>query len=319
MITTNIAVRPLTEEHLADAERLVKLAFGTKLGIPEPENMQQGTSLRGRLLSEPSGAFAAFEGTELVGAVFAIAWGSFGFFGPLVVHPKVWGQGIAQQLMEPVMDFFGKNVKHRALFTFADSTLHIALYQKFGFWPRFLTGIMKKDLVANDSRGAGGNFTSQLFSKLNDLQKQQILNHARALTGTIYDGLDLAKEIKAVDRLQIGDTILLQRGGDLFGFAVCHCGIGSETELGSCFIKFGAVRPGDEAPLTLSSLLAAASEFALTQKAKTLLAGMSLARTEAYRTMRNSGFNAQTLGVAMHSPNEPAYDRPDAFVIDDWR
>ena len=35
-------------------------------------------------------------------------------------------------------------VRHEGLFTFAHSPEHIALYQHFGFWPRFLTAIMSK-------------------------------------------------------------------------------------------------------------------------------------------------------------------------------
>jgi GNAT superfamily N-acetyltransferase len=320
MITTKIDVRPLTKEDLAGAERIVRLAFGTKLGHPDPENWNRGTSLKGRLLSEPSGVFGAFDGTELIGAVFAIAWGSFGFFGPLVVHPKFWNNGVAQRLLEPVMDFFKMNdVQHRALFTFADSTLHIGLYQKYGFWPRFLTGVLKKDLATQNGHEKGHNFTVQLLSKFNDIQKLQFLDHAGVLTSTIFDGLNVSKEITAVDRLSIGDTIILQRGDDLYGFAVCHTGIGSETELGSCYIKFAAVRSGSEAQAAFTSLLSAASDYAVSQKAQTLLAGTNLARSDAFRTMRTLGFTPINFGVAMHSPNEPAYDRPDVFIIDDWR
>jgi hypothetical protein len=32
--------------------------------------------------------------------------------------------------------------RHAGLFTFAASARHVGLYQKFGFWPRYLTAIM---------------------------------------------------------------------------------------------------------------------------------------------------------------------------------
>jgi hypothetical protein len=35
--------------------------------------------------------------------------------------------------------------------------------------------------------------------------------------------------------------------------------------------------------------------------------------------MLGSGFRAILQGLAMHRPDDPAYDRPDAFAIDDWR
>jgi hypothetical protein len=31
------------------------------------------------------------------------------------------------------------------------------------------------------------------------------------------------------------------------------------------------------------------------------------------------GFRTFLEGVAMQRPNEPGYNRPDCFVIDDWR
>jgi hypothetical protein len=30
-------------------------------------------------------------------------------------------------------------------------------------------------------------------------------------------------------------------------------------------------------------------------------------------------FRVEIIGVAMHKPNESEYNRPDIFVIDDWR
>ena len=52
---------------------------------------------------------------------------------------------MGKRLMEPVMKCFaGWGTTHAGLFTFAQSPKHLGLYQKFGFWPRFLTAIMSK-------------------------------------------------------------------------------------------------------------------------------------------------------------------------------
>ena len=50
-----------------------------------------------------------------------------------------------------------------------------------------------------------------------------------------------------------------------------------------------------------------------------VLAGVSLAREEAYRQMVALGFRTQISGVTMHRPNEPGYSRPGVYVLDDWR
>jgi hypothetical protein len=46
---------------------------------------------------------------------------------------------------------------------------------------------------------------------------------------------------------------------------------------------------------------------------------MNLAREGAARSLTDLGFRTQLQGVAMQSPNQPGYNRPDAYVIDDLR
>jgi hypothetical protein len=48
-------------------------------------------------------------------------------------------------------------------------------------------------------------------------------------------------------------------------------------------------------------------------------AGVNVNRSQAYRQMLRRGFRTDIQGVAMHKPNSPAYNRPGAFVLDDWR
>ena len=59
--------------------------------------------------------------------------------------------------------------------------------------------------------------------------------------------------------------------------------------------------------------------LALAAGMTTVVAGVNLAREEAYRTMLGRGFRTQIQGVTMHRPNEPGYSRPGLFVLDDWR
>ncbi|GAA2268556.1 hypothetical protein GCM10010415_37860 [Streptomyces atrovirens] len=103
-----VSVRPLAEPDLDRADEIFRVAFGTFLGIPEPETFF-GTAdyVRTRWAADPHAAFAATVEGEVVGSNFAADWGSVGFFGPLTVRPDLWDQGIGRRLMEPVMDRFG--------------------------------------------------------------------------------------------------------------------------------------------------------------------------------------------------------------------
>jgi GNAT superfamily N-acetyltransferase len=313
----SVSVRPLVEPDLDRADEIFRVAFGTFLGAPEPEAFF-GTAdhVRTRWTADPHAAFAATVEGEVVGSNFATNWGSVGFFGPLTVRPDRWDQGIGRLLMEPVMACFDAwENRHLGLFTFSHSPKHLELYRRYGFWPRFLTAIMKKQVAV--SAPVPGRV---LYSELTAAERPDALSLSRALTGAVYEGLSLEREIMAAQAQGLGDTILLE-GADsgLDGLAVCHCGAGSEAGEDVCFVKFGAVRPGPDAADRFERLLDACEQLATDKGLGQLDAGVNLARQDAYRRMVDRGFRTWLQGVTMHKPNEPGYSHPDAYVIDDWR
>ena len=140
------------------------------------------------------------------------------------------------------------------------------------------------------------------------------------MTDAVLPGLDVAAEIRSVAAQGIGETIVLDDGErGVAGLAVCHIGKGSEAGSGTTYVKFGAVRPGPDAPRQFDRLLAAIESVAHERGAPTIVAGINTARDAAYRQMMDRGYRTQYLGVAMQRHNDPGYNRPDCFVIDDWR
>ena len=122
---------------LDSADRVMRLAFGTIRGLPDPgAAFGDSESVRTRFRAAPDCAWAAELDGEVVGSVFAARWGSFGFIGPLSVHPGLWDNGIGGRLLQPVLEAFERwNLRQAGLFTFAASPKHLGLYQKYGFWP----------------------------------------------------------------------------------------------------------------------------------------------------------------------------------------
>jgi hypothetical protein len=140
------------------------------------------------------------------------------------------------------------------------------------------------------------------------------------LTEDLYSGLDLGAEIRTVVARDLGDVLLLWQGDSrLAGFAICHWGPASEAGEGACFVKFGAVRPGDRSEARFAALLDACGALAGQVGMTDVLAGVSTAREEAYRHMQRRGFRTRVQVVTMHRPNEPGYSRAGLFVLDDWR
>jgi hypothetical protein len=157
------------------------------------------------------------------------------------------------------------------------------------------------------------------FSTLSDGDKEQVIEACRELTNTIYDGLDLAGEIRAIDTQDLGDTLLLWDDARLVGFAACHYGAGTEAGSGACYIKFGVTRPGQNAGEIFERLLNACEALAATLGAQLLTAGANMGRHAAYRAMRAGGFRTDIQGVAMQRSNDTGYNLPGVYIIDDWR
>jgi hypothetical protein len=205
-------------------------------------------------------------------------------------------------------------VRLAGLFTFPHSPKHLWTYGKFGFHARHLTAIM-----AADAR-VGSAARWSRYSALPESQRGQIEDALRELTDQLYEGLDLSGEIRTTFARQLGDTLLLwERDSRPAGFAVCHWGPASEAGEGFLFVKFGAVRSEVRGERRFASLLDACGELAVAMGMPRMLAGVNLAREEAYRHLLGQGFRTQFQGVAMHRPNEPGYSRSGLFVLDDWR
>jgi GNAT superfamily N-acetyltransferase len=309
-------IAPLEEHELPEARRIVRTAFGTFLGAPDPETFWADRDfVYGRWRAPHVAALGATIDGGLVGSNFATRWGSVGFFGPLSVRPDLQERGIAQALLAETMERFKAwGTTHNGLFTFAQSAKHVALYQKFGFHARFLTAIM-----TSPARRTGSVPGASRFSILSDTDKASALRASREVTETLYPGLDLTDEIATVDVQGLGDTVLLEGKSGLAAFAICHWGPRSEAGADLCFIKFGAVRATQEAEQDYGHLLDACEALALSVGMPALLAGANLARNEAYQFLVARGFRTAFQGVSMQQRNEPGYCRPGIYVIDDWR
>jgi GNAT superfamily N-acetyltransferase len=322
---SDVLIRPLVESDLGEATRIIRLAFATFLGLPpeDPRRPSDSDHARTRWTADPSSVLAAEHAGRLIGSNFATNWGSFGFFGPLTVDPEYWNRGVGQQLLAPTMEIFRRwGNRHLGLFTFPQSPKHMALYQKFGFWPRDLVAIMAKKLAPGPHAASEGAAAPDVvhFSRANASDQSHLLSACRELTGAIFEGLDLQREIRAVADQMLGENILVFDGSHLAAFAVCHSGAGSEAGSGVCYVKFAAVRPGPRAAENFTRLLDAVEAYALAARAQKTTAGVNLAHREAFQSLYARGYRSDMQGVAMEAGGaESGYNRARVYVLDDWR
>jgi GNAT superfamily N-acetyltransferase len=304
-----IKISSLKRQEIPEADRIFRLAFGTLLGLPNTADfMGDRDLLTPRWRSKHVAVLAARERGRLIGTNVVTRWGSFGFFGPLTVLPEYWDRGVGQRLLEETMSVFDRwGVRHTGLYTLPHSPKHVGLYQKFGYWPRFLTAIMTRTPEAAATAPV-------LLSTLPKAQKEEAIRVCAKLAGKIDKGLDLTEEIRAVLQQRIGDVVLTYTRKTLDGFAVCHSGPGSEGGAKVCYVKFAAALGGDGFTRLLEAIDAYGGS-----RGVSIEAGVNLAREDACKRMRAHGYRTTMQGVAMHRPHAAGFNHADAYVIDDWR
>jgi GNAT superfamily N-acetyltransferase len=354
-----IQIGALREDELEQAGHIVRLAFGTFLGLPNPlEFMGDRDFLSPRWRSRNARVLAAREDGKLIGTNVATRWGSFAFFGPLTVLPDYWNRRVAQQLMAAtvkVIDRWG--VRRSGLFTFPHSAKHVGLYQKFDYWPGSLTALMRhaplSQLAATSKKASEPVFLSALSKSDCD----QAIKACAKLAGGIQKGLDLSEEIRSVLAQRIGEVPLIFGRRALHRFRSCSiqkpmnpsgsffkkeppCSeiqnryIDCETGLDSFAVcMHGAGSEGGAKTLYIKFAAARAGsgsrekfdrlldavEALALKQHAEVEAGISLACRDAYKRMIARGYRATTLGVAMQRPHGDGFNRAGSYVINDWR
>jgi hypothetical protein len=99
---SNVSIRAMHRTDLEEARKIFRVAFGTFLGVPEPESFWADREyVFTRWQADPEAALVAEVNGRLAGSNFVTNWGSFGFFGPLTIlpesgisvsHSNCWGQ-----------------------------------------------------------------------------------------------------------------------------------------------------------------------------------------------------------------------------------
>ena len=312
----SVIIRPLKERDLDDADRINRVAFGTFFGLPDPMAFRgDGDAVRGRWRADPEASFAAELDGRVVASGQCMSWGSVGILGPLTVDVDHWSQGIAREMMPVLIDLLDRRGHAIAgLFTHPQSPKHIRLYERFDFWMQRPTAVMdKKVSPTNMPDGA------VVYSALSDDERAAARDACCAVTETVYPGFDVTGEIRATEAFGFGDTVMIRRDGATVGFAVCHHGAMSEAGSHQLLVKVGAVLSGREAATDFSTLLRAAEALAAARGAPKIVAGTNVGRAGAYRALLEAGYRTFMNGIAMLRPDDPGYNVPEAFVIDDWR
>jgi GNAT superfamily N-acetyltransferase len=286
-----------------------------------------------RWLMEPWGCFVAEEdGAKIVGAALAAAWGTVGVVGPVAVLTNYQNQGIGQQLLAAVDDFFDESrTTLQGVVTYPTSPKHLMLYHHLGYRPKGLSVVMSRAIDRRNGAGPAATpgakpaakvatlLTVRRYSTLEEAKKKATLARMHRITSGLCKGLDLAKEVEIVDGLALGDTLLLERGRDLLGFAIYHVPGVSEAPAGALYVKFLAIDPAQKRIEHLEQFVGALEDVAAEAGQARLILPVYLRYFSAYSTLVKCGYQIDMTMVRMQRGKQEDYEDPTHLVLDDWR
>jgi predicted N-acetyltransferase YhbS len=328
--SAKLEIRRVRKSDLSKARDVIEQAFGDllerQMGTRPRQPFGGAQYVHHRWLMEPWGCFVAEEdGTKIVGSALGVTWGSLGLLGPIAVLTHYQSQKIGQQLIQAVEQFFEENrTALHGVVTYPASPRHLALYHRFGYKPKGLMAVTSRALPPRDGRPtlprpSRNGLTVRRFSTLEETRKKATLQRLHRMTNAICRGLDLTKEIEIVDGLALGDTLLLERGRDVVGFALCHTPGVSEAPSGALYVKFLAIDPGQKRPESLEHFVTSLEDLAYDLTLLRVILPVYTRYWTAYSTLVRCGYQVDFTMVRMQRGKQEDYEDPSHLVLDDWR
>jgi predicted N-acetyltransferase YhbS len=327
-----VQIRRVRKGDLSKVRDVMEQTFGDflerQLGTRPRQAFGGAQYVHHRWLMEPWGCFVAEEdGSKIVGAALAVTWGTVGVLGPVAVLTNYHNQTIGQQLIRAAQDFFDENkATLHGCVTYPTSPKHLYLYHKFGYRPKQLTAIMSRAIDRGPARVSAlakapvkTPLTARRFSTLEEAKKKAALARIHRITNAICRGMDLAKEIEIVDGLALGDTVLLERGRDVVGFAICHTPGVSEAPTGALYVKFLAIDPPQRKPEYLEQFVTVLEGLGQELGVQRVILPVYARYWAAYNVLIQCGYQIDFTMIRMQRGKQEDYEDPADLVLDDWR
>lgn len=328
--SSKIQIRRVRKGDLGKARDVIEQTFGDflerQLGTRPRQVFGGAQYVHHRWLMEPWGCFVAEdEMGKLVGVAIGVTWGCLGLLGPVAVLTNYQNQAIGQQLIRAVQEFFEENkATLQGVVTYPASPKHLFLYHKFGYRPKGLMAVMSRAIDRGERKPAAAKppkaaLAYRRFSTLEEAKKKAALGRLHRITNAIGRGLDLSKEVEIVDGLALGDTLLLERGRDLIGFAIYHVPGVSEAPIGSLYVKFLGLDPRQSRVEHLEHCIAAVEDLAHELGLARVILPVYLRYWSAYSALVQWGYQIDFTMVRMQKGKGEDYEDPAHLVLDDWR
>jgi GNAT superfamily N-acetyltransferase len=153
---------------------------------------------------------------DVIAFNIAHASGAEGWMGPLAVHPDWQGIGLGKAVVRGGVDWLAaRQTTVIGLETMPRTMDNIGFYSTLGFVPARLTITVTLDAARADAPVA-------MLSRLPEKTREELVAACHSITTARIPGYDYTREIRLTSELGLGDTVLLESGGRVRGFAIFH-------------------------------------------------------------------------------------------------
>jgi GNAT superfamily N-acetyltransferase len=167
------------------------------------------------------------EDGELIGFNMIHQSGTEGWMGPLAVRPDRQGLGLGSAIVQTAVDWLkAAGTSTIGLETMPRTVENIGFYSRLGFLPGYLTITLTGEVAGRAASTARG------VLRLGDLpagERADLLARCGERLRRSAPGYDFTREHELTHDLEIGDTVVIERGGEIQGFALWHSAPLAET------------------------------------------------------------------------------------------
>lgn len=322
MRTLDFTIRQMVEDDLPAVAEIEAGVFTdwNRRHRRDPEPLAQRTheDLLYTMSFDPQGNLVGIASDgSLVGFIFSRSWGEVGWFGTFGVPTQHQGSGIGRALMGESVAYLREHVRTVGLETMPESGTNLGLYTKGGFAVTHPTILLTLSLLREADRLKGLAAADVNALDPGDSSATGALKEIRGICRALLPGLDYTREIVAVDRHALGETLVsLGDGGRLDGFAVLRTAPFREQDVsGRAYLHVLAVRPGADDQHVLADLLRQVWARATARGFSRVVTGVSGMHQRALELLLRGGFRVVRAALRMvEQTAPPAFFEPSARI-----
>jgi len=248
------------------------------------------------------------ERDELVAFNIAHHSGVEGWMGPLAVRPDRQSGGVGKVIVGAAIEWLrSEGVTTIGLETMPRTVENIGFYGRLGFVPRNLTITMTTDVERQDVPES-----LICLGDLEDSSRVAAMEKCRVRLNESAPRYDFTREFVLTHELEIGDTVVLERGGKVRGFALWHStpltGDGASDELR--LLKMFA-----DSEETFTHLIFTVEQCAVDLGIPKVAVRCQTAYTDAFRMLADHGYSVRWTDLRMTLHGYPETQLPQGEVL----